>query len=416
MARKRDVEKLVDVGFGLVVGLIMAIVYLVKKIFTRKPMETHEYYQQKLSNDLYENERKQPGHKLISVKFQDSTRVALVEVEEVKDYRTIEKYVTRDYVKYPIYSPWKQKTKRINRSVRLTSDVLESLNHHSDCYIRMFAYDIILHINKQELFPSWFKKIKYKKDYEQTLKNLDNEKLSAENVLNTKLKELDEEKNNYTDLLENILLPLPKLQKKKEKLEKKQTHKKLSKRKAKKLLILTYSTKNLLDKKFEIEIKLESINDNIQKLKNSFNERVLKIGEKRIKALDNFNVNSSNIKPLERKIVVSEEFTLLKFYLDKAYEKIVGCYIIHNTEKDKYYVGQSKDVLRRLKQHFKGTTPVNPIFIDDYNNSELSDKNDIFEIKIIECATKDELDRTEKELIEQYDSKNWGYNKTSGNK
>lgn len=96
------------------------------------------------------------------------------------------------------------------------------------------------------------------------------------------------------------------------------------------------------------------------------------------------------------------------------YEKIVGCYIIRNKEKDKYYVGQSKDVIKRLKQHFKGTIPNNIIFAEDYYSSSM-DKSDLFEVKILPCATKDDLDRTEKQLIEKYDAFNSGYNGTNGN-
>lgn len=95
------------------------------------------------------------------------------------------------------------------------------------------------------------------------------------------------------------------------------------------------------------------------------------------------------------------------------YKKIVGCYIIRNRSNERCYVGQSKDVIKRLKQHFKGTYPNNIIFAKDYFAAE--DKENLFEIKVFPCATKDELDKTEKSLIEQYDSFFNGYNGTSGN-
>ena len=59
--------------------------------------------------------------------------------------------------------------------------------------------------------------------------------------------------------------------------------------------------------------------------------------------------------------------------------------------------------------------PNNIIFAEDYYSSKQEHKDDLFEIKIIECSTKDELDRKEKNLIEFYDSWNKGYNGTSGN-
>ena len=42
-------------------------------------------------------------------------------------------------------------------------------------------------------------------------------------------------------------------------------------------------------------------------------------------------------------------------------------------------------------------------------------EDDVFEVKIFKCNTKDELDRTERELIEVYDAYGNGYNGTSGN-
>lgn len=97
------------------------------------------------------------------------------------------------------------------------------------------------------------------------------------------------------------------------------------------------------------------------------------------------------------------------------YQKIIGCYIIRNKENKKCYVGQSKDVLKRIRQHFKGTIPNNVIFAEDYYCALSEIRDNLFEIKIIPCETKDELDRTEKQLIEDYDAFNNGYNGTSGN-
>ncbi len=105
----------------------------------------------------------------------------------------------------------------------------------------------------------------------------------------------------------------------------------------------------------------------------------------------------------------------MKNFIGLEYEKIIGCYIIHNIEKDRYYVGQSKDIMRRIKQHFKGTMPNNIIFAEDYYNSQNSDKSNIFEIRIIQLETKDELDKTEAQLIEEYDANVTGYNSTRGN-
>ncbi|RIA80580.1 hypothetical protein C1645_745140 [Glomus cerebriforme] len=58
---------------------------------------------------------------------------------------------------------------------------------------------------------------------------------------------------------------------------------------------------------------------------------------------------------------------------------------------DKHYVGQSKDIGKRLNQHF--------------SNGE-----------VYFCQTKDELDGLEKQKIEEYNSFDGGYNGTGGNK
>ncbi len=121
------------------------------------------------------------------------------------------------------------------------------------------------------------------------------------------------------------------------------------------------------------------------------------------------------VQPLQCELQEDKAFTLLKKVCGFEYQKIIGCYVIHNRENDKYYVGQSKDIIKRLKQHFKGTIPNNVIFAEDYYSTPVEKREDLFEVKIIPCQTKDELDRTEKKLIEDYNSYLTGYNGTNGN-
>ena len=115
--------------------------------------------------------------------------------------------------------------------------------------------------------------------------------------------------------------------------------------------------------------------------------------------------------PLEYK--EKDDFVPLKSFSGLEYQKIVGCYVIRNNENKKYYVGQSKDVIKRLKQHFKGTVPKNIVFAEDYFSS--NQKDNLFSVKILHLTTKDQLDKKERELIEFYDSRNNGYNGTAGN-
>ena len=152
--------------------------------------------------------------------------------------------------------------------------------------------------------------------------------------------------------------------------------------------------KEISDAKAKIDTKKEET----EKVK----EEEYKAYYKRIKA----------VKPLA-KSAQTNEFFPLKSLVGMSYQKIVGCYIIRNRENGRCYVGQSKDVYKRIRQHFRGTVPNNIIFAEDYYSSQ--NKEDLFEVMIIQKQTKDELDETERILIEEYQARAKGYNGTSGN-
>lgn len=158
----------------------------------------------------------------------------------------------------------------------------------------------------------------------------------------------------------------------------------------------------------------------LNETKDKFNQIIieLKCEELQKNINNNFESKIRSIEPLPINITSSEVtgFIPLKNLIGMNYEKIIGCYVIHNIEKNKYYVGQSKDVIKRItKDHFTGTKVKNIIFAEDYFSSQFKNKDDLFEVKIIRCQTKDELYKLEKMLIEQYDSFNNGYNGTGGN-
>ena len=174
---------------------------------------------------------------------------------------------------------------------------------------------------------------------------------------------------------------------------------------------ITYHSHELEIAKREI-LNLESLQISIS---NEIKDRRRTTDKSLSKALSNYKTKIATINALPTECTHDTSFKLLKNFSGLEYEKIIGCYIIHNRENNKYYVGQSKDVLKRLKQHFKGTVPNNIIFAEDYYASKYKERENLFEVKIIPCTTKDELDKTEKELIEQYNSWQYGYNGTSGN-
>lgn len=99
---------------------------------------------------------KAPVYSLLSVHFDEETRSTKIEFKQTTEYRTIERYVQRNYVKYPVYSNWKTKTKIISKSIKLTDEALESLNCNPDFLIREFATGIIDRIDDEDFYPSWY--------------------------------------------------------------------------------------------------------------------------------------------------------------------------------------------------------------------------------------------------------------------
>ena len=73
-----------------------------------------------------------PTYKVEEVKFDINSRNTKITFIETKHYRTIERHVTQNYVKYPIYSNWKTKTKKFSKSIKLTNSELETLNLNND--------------------------------------------------------------------------------------------------------------------------------------------------------------------------------------------------------------------------------------------------------------------------------------------
>ncbi len=87
-----------------------------------------------------------------------------------------------------------------------------------------------------------------------------------------------------------------------------------------------------------------------------------------------------------------------------------GVYILHNQDRDKYYVGQSKTVFNRVNNHFTGKG--NGDVYVDYRNGEH------FTIKLIPLMKSgfDSLDSLERYFISYYHAFENGYNKTRGNR
>ena len=93
-----------------------------------------------------------------------------------------------------------------------------------------------------------------------------------------------------------------------------------------------------------------------------------------------------------------------------AENEFTGVYILHNTSKDLYYVGQSVRVFARVRQHFTGHGNG-----DVYADFKYGDS---FTIKTIPLAGSgyQSLNDLERDAIEAFDAYSKGYNMTKGNR
>lgn len=90
---------------------------------------------------------------------------------------------------------------------------------------------------------------------------------------------------------------------------------------------------------------------------------------------------------------------------------LVGCYILHDLTNDKYYVGQSTHVPKRIYDHLNGNSG-NP---DVYFYYRSGHKFEITMIPLIGTRYL-RLDDMERDLIKAYDSAKNGYNRSNGNR
>ena len=380
-----------------------------------------------------------PVYELIKVDFDDSSRNTKIEIQQTQQYRTIERYVTKNYVRYPVYSNWKTRSRVIKKSIKLTNASLEALNKNDDYIIQQLSDEIIIALNNEDLHPSWFIEKQINKEHEEKIQLIEQESLT--------FKKNKEDNIRHWEIKSKVLSnTLPRHEKILKKLQKKlyALQNKLNRANAKHqnlfLNIITLGVRSLLlsnkrKQKLKLKIKkqtdlvddkinfINNIKKEIEKYQNNVNENYqllelnsIEISKRMKEEKYSYMEKLKEITPLSTTYIPDNSFISLKKFMGLQYDKIIGCYVIHNKEQNqKYYVGQSKDIMKRINQHFKGLVPNNIIFAEDYYSTATDVRDNMFELKIIPCETKDELDKTEKELIEQYDAYNKGYNRTSGN-
>lgn len=364
---------------------------------------------------------------LSKVDYSERTRAAKVTFTKYKTYKTIAGYRQINYVRYPIYSAPKTKSSTFLETIVLSNEVLEAMDNPYAYELRgkegiaNLAEYIIAKIGREELYPSWLLRKWLDKAMDAENKNLslrnayaDNSLQVLSNQISSFTKNIETKKGNTVKKRQKVNRKLEKYQKKIQKSGNpirslfRNRNMKRKQYAENKLDLLNKEIENMDDMLHSLEQKLQEEEKRRDEVKNSISQRA-DYAQSVYKSL------KSKVKKLEKIKIDNPEFVSLKQIPFIQYEKIIGCYVIRNTENGKCYVGQSKDVIKRIKQHFHGTVPNNTIFSEDYYMSKLKDKSDLFEVKVYPCIDKSELDDTERTLIEKYNSYENGYNRTSGN-
>jgi len=131
--------------------------------------------------------------------------------------------------------------------------------------------------------------------------------------------------------------------------------------------------------------------------------KLLKREEQKAK-LETFKQTKEQLRDKLKSQLDAKEWKPLAAILNSADKGGVGIYIIHNKTRDKYYVGQAKQIHARIKKHFD---------VPDLARDFLT--GDQMQVKFLTANELDEsyrLDHIEKTGIEIFNAE---YNRTSGN-
>lgn len=121
------------------------------------------------------------------------------------------------------------------------------------------------------------------------------------------------------------------------------------------------------------------------------------------------NIENEKVELKHRSFTPVQFATYRSRNKNRGRTEISGVYILHNTSKDKYYIGQSVKVYQRVAAHFAGRGNG-----DVYADYKYGDKWKIQLIGLNQSKF-ESLDALEKHYIQIFDACNNGYNKTRGN-
>lgn len=95
-------------------------------------------------------------------------------------------------------------------------------------------------------------------------------------------------------------------------------------------------------------------------------------------------------------------------------ENICGIYKITNIKNQMCYIGQAKDMRKRLNEHLKKGLGIDTPQGNKLYQAMLEDGIDSFTFELLEECSEEELNSKERYYIELYNSIDYGYNSQSG--
>lgn len=96
--------------------------------------------------------------------------------------------------------------------------------------------------------------------------------------------------------------------------------------------------------------------------------------------------------------------------------EVCGIYKITSKTTSLCYIGQAKKIRERWREHMKCGLGIDTPANNKLYQAMLKEGLSNFTFELLEICSESDLDKKEASFIEIYDSKNYGYNSTSGNK
>ena len=155
----------------------------------------------------------------------------------------------------------------------------------------------------------------------------------------------------------------------------------------------------------DIDVLVDYVKAQKQEAEEVARVKFLKKEEQRTK-LETFKQTKDQLKEKLKSQIDGKQWQSLESILRSADKGGVGIYIIYNTTKDKYYVGQAKQLFARVRKHFD---------VPDLARDFLT--GDKLQVKFLTSNELDDnyrLDHVEKTGIEIFDADKSGYNRNTG--